>query len=323
MHEISLRQIRAVIAVCEESSFTRAAERELATQSGISQRIAALEKTLGVKLFDRSVEGVRPTAAGRQYYQRCVEAVGAIRIAADEIVRPEGALSGPLRIGITAAFARVALAPALKRFVCDYPEVRIKVFEGYSSTLVEKVASEQLDFAVVPNFEQRLGVSCRPLVTDREVLVSARSRGLSNSPVRLRDIRPLRLVLPGASNVHQGNVESYCRTNNIQVDELIEMEGMVGTLEFIAESDWMCILPSLMIPNLERLNLVASPITDPSLHSDFMIAEPSRCPLTHRARLFLGQFEAELKLASNNYVSAPCPKLRAHADAADAQMRDV
>ena len=78
---ISLRQIRAVIAVCEERSFTRAAARENATQSGISQHIAAVERALGVTLFERSTVGVTPTAAGTRYYRRCVDAVGALEAA--------------------------------------------------------------------------------------------------------------------------------------------------------------------------------------------------------------------------------------------------
>jgi len=57
MANIPLRQIRAVIAVCEEGSFTRAAERENATQSGISQHVAAIERTLG-----SSCSSARPAA---------------------------------------------------------------------------------------------------------------------------------------------------------------------------------------------------------------------------------------------------------------------
>ena len=60
MANIPLRQIRAVIAVCEEGSFTRAAQRENATQSGISQHVAAVERTLKVKLFDRTSGGGHP-----------------------------------------------------------------------------------------------------------------------------------------------------------------------------------------------------------------------------------------------------------------------
>ena len=67
MRNIPLSQIRAVIAVCEEGSFTRAAERENATQSGISQHVAAVERALGVRLFERSTAGVAPTPAGQRY----------------------------------------------------------------------------------------------------------------------------------------------------------------------------------------------------------------------------------------------------------------
>ncbi len=85
MAEIALRQIRAIIAVCEEGSFTAAAARENATQSGISQHVAAVERLLGVKLFERSARGVTPTPAGQRYYRRCIEAVGQIAKANAEV----------------------------------------------------------------------------------------------------------------------------------------------------------------------------------------------------------------------------------------------
>src|ERR1043166_8531728 len=85
MSDVSLRQIRAVVAVCEEGSFTRAAARENATQSGISQHIAALERALGVRLFERSTAGVRATPAGLRYYRRCIEALGTLKTGTEEM----------------------------------------------------------------------------------------------------------------------------------------------------------------------------------------------------------------------------------------------
>lgn len=64
MFGTALRQIRAVIAVGEEGSFTRAATRENATQSGFPQHLANVERSLRVKLFERSTVGVTPTPAG-------------------------------------------------------------------------------------------------------------------------------------------------------------------------------------------------------------------------------------------------------------------
>ena len=55
MANIPLRQIRAVIAVCEEGSFTRAAQRENATQSGISQHVAAVTHAYGSEIFNPPV----------------------------------------------------------------------------------------------------------------------------------------------------------------------------------------------------------------------------------------------------------------------------
>src|SRR5437868_15084628 len=100
MAGIALRQVRAVIAVCEEGSFTRAAERENATQSGISQHVAAVERTLGVKLFERSSAGVIPTPAGLRYYRGCVAAVGMLEKGNEEARAPAGAGVGDLRRGV-------------------------------------------------------------------------------------------------------------------------------------------------------------------------------------------------------------------------------
>ena len=132
MRNIPLGQVRAVIAVCEEGSFTRAAMRENATQSGISQHVAAVERKLGVKLFARGAGQVTPTPAGMRYYKSCVAAVGALENAAEEARALAGQVTGELRIGLMPTFTRAVLAPVLDDFVPRCPEVRLHIVEGYS-----------------------------------------------------------------------------------------------------------------------------------------------------------------------------------------------
>src|ERR1700693_4674708 len=179
MRNIPLRQVRAVIAVCEEGSFTRAAERENATQSGISQHVAAVERTLGVKLFERTTGAVKATPAGYRYYKRCVEAVGMLAHAAEEARSLAGQVTGELRIGLMPTFTRAVLAPVLDDFVPHCPEVRLHIVEGYSGLLTEMVLDGDLDFAVVPAFEGAMGLKSRLLVRDREMLISGPKRRLS------------------------------------------------------------------------------------------------------------------------------------------------
>jgi len=295
MPGIALRQVRAVIAVCEEGSFTRAAEREHATQSGISQHVAAVERALGVKLFERSSAGVVPTPAGLRYYRRCVEAVGLLATADEEARAIAGAVTGDLRVGLMPTFTRAVLAPTLEYYVPRYPDVRLHIVEGYSGVLTEMVRSDELDFAIVPAFEGQVGLRSRLLVSDREVLISGPQRGLVPlAPVRLAEIGPLKIVVPGPHNIRRRNLETYFQTHGVEVASMLEMDAMIGTLEFVARSDWVTVLPSVISVNdIARDELVVNPIADPPLHIECIVIQPSRRTLTTEARLFLERFEAE------------------------------
>jgi DNA-binding transcriptional LysR family regulator len=296
MPPIPLRQIRAVIAVCEEGSFTRAAERENATQSGISQHVAAVERTLGVKLFERTPAGVTPTPAGLRYYKRCVEAVGALDDAADEARSLGRQVTGDLRIGLMPTFTRAVLAPVLDDFVPRCPEVRLHIVEGYSGLLTEMVIEDELDFAVVPGFEGMIGLTSRLLLRDREMLISGPKRGLIPlAPVRLADCKPLKIVIPGPDNIRRRNLETYFQSHGVEIDAMLEMDAMIATLEFVARSDWVTVLPSVISVNdIGRGELIVNPLVEPELHAEFVVIQPARRVLSTQARLFLDRFEREV-----------------------------
>jgi LysR family tcuABC transcriptional regulator len=296
MTEIALRQIKAIIAVCEEGSFTRAAARENATQSGVSQHVAAAERTLGVKLFERSATGVTPTPAGQRYYKRCVEAVGQLANAADEVRGFAARVSGDLRIGLIPTLTRAALAPALAEFKSRHPDVRLHIVEGYSGWLTEMVHAGELDFAVVPAAESRVGLKSRLIVRDREMLVSNARLGLTHlQPVRLKDCGPLKIILPGRANVRRRNIDVYCQTHGVEVADVIEMDAMISTLQFVLQSDWVAILSGLIcFADIGRHDRVISPIYDPPLIAEFVVISPARRMLSTPAQLFLETFEAEI-----------------------------
>lgn len=296
MYNIPLRQVRAVIAVCEEGSFTRAAARENATQSGISQHVASVERTLGVRLFQRSAGRVVPTPAGLRYYKSCVGAVGALEKAVEQARAVAGQVSGKLRIGLMPTFTRAVLAPVLDDFVPHCPEVRLHIVEGYSGLLTKMVLDEELDFAVVPAFEGTIGLKSRLLVRDREMLLSGPRAGFKPlSPVRLAECKPLKIVLPGPDNIRRRNLETYFQTHGVDIDTKLEMDAMIATLEFVARSDWVTILPSVISVNdLYRSELVVNPLVAPQLHAEFVVIEPTRRTLSTQAHIFLQRFEREV-----------------------------
>jgi DNA-binding transcriptional LysR family regulator len=296
MRHIPLRQVRAVIAVCEEGSFTRAAARENATQSGISQHVAAVERKLGVKLFERANGRVTATPAGLRYYKSCVEAVGALDNAAEQARSLAGQVTGELRIGLMPTFTRAVLAPVLEDFVPRCPEVRLHIVEGYSGLLTQMVLDDELDFAVVPAFEGTIGLRSRLLVRDREMLISGARRGLTPlAPMRLADIKPLKIVMPGPDNIRRRNLDTYFQSHGVEVEAMLEMDAMIATLEFVARSDYVTVLPSVISVNdIGRGELIVNPIVEPELHAEFVVIQPTRRSLSTQARLFLERFEREV-----------------------------
>jgi LysR family transcriptional regulator, nitrogen assimilation regulatory protein len=113
--------------------------------------------------------------------------------------------------------------------------------------------------------------------------------------VRLSEIAPLKVVVPAPHNIRRRNLETYFQTHGIDVAATLEMDAMMGTFEFVARSDWVTVLPSVIAVNdMAKGDLVVNPIVDPPLHIDCVVIQPSRRTLSTQARLFLERFEAEV-----------------------------
>jgi DNA-binding transcriptional LysR family regulator len=291
----SLQDIRLFVAAYEERSFTTAAERENATQSGVSQHIRKLEEALGVKLFTRDKGQVAPTPAGDGYYQRCIDVLRAYEAATRAARAYARGLEGEVTVGLMPTMTRCALAPALSHFIEEHPNVTVRVIEGYSGTLTQRVRGGELDFAIVPAFPGLAGLKSRLFLHTPEVLVSRASSGLRHlEPLRLADLGPIKLILPSPINTRRRTLETYCASNGVQVSRALELDAMFGTLDLISRSDWVAILPGIMMAiDGAGGELCINPIVSPELGLDLVMIEPSRRQMTEAALAFLGRMELE------------------------------
>lgn len=285
----SLRNIRLFVATYEERSFTAAAQREHATQSGVSQHIRNLEERLGVQLFVRSRGGIAPTPAGDAYYVRCVELLRLVEEADAAAQRFDKGLTGEIFVGLMPTMTRSALAPALSRFTRDHPNVAVRIVEAYSAVLTQQIRSGELDFAIVPALPATAGVSIRPFLRTIELLVSNRNVTRDHlAPLRLKDQGHLKLVVPGQGNTRRRSIEIYLASNGVTYERLLELDAMLGTLDFVSRSDWVTILPGIMMASdIEQHSVTINPIIDPVFFLDLVMIEPSRRSMSAPARMFL------------------------------------
>ena len=295
---MNIRQVQYFAAVYEEGGFRKAALRENCTQSGISQHIRKLEERLGVSLFERIPQGVSLTVAGSEYYTLCIPILRSIHEAEQKIAELRGSLSGTIRAGLIPSLTKGVLAQALDAFVREHPGVEFHLIEAYSQSLTEQVIANKLDFAIVPVMPETSvpGLRRRVLSIEKELLLSGPSLGLNElEPIPLADLADMKLVLPSPANSRRPYLDSQIAKAGIVPARIMNIDGMTGTLEFVAESDWVTILPvTNCINELGRGRMTLNPIVKPEIIFEFILIEPSHRPLSAAARLFIEKIETRL-----------------------------
>jgi LysR family nitrogen assimilation transcriptional regulator len=302
----SLRDIKLFVAVYEERSFTAAATRENATQSGVSQHIRKLEDSFRVKLFIRGTGGAVPTPAADCYYDHCIDVLRA-HGAAGRAVRVFGlGIEGAIKVGLMPTMTRCVLAPTLTRFIKEHPNSAVRIVEGYSAGLTQQVQNGDLDFAIVPAFPGAMGLRSRLFLRTPEVLVSSLKSPLTHAkPVRLRTLNSINLVVPSKANTRRNLIETYLSSNGIKINRHLELDAMLGSLDFVAQSDWLCILPGIMMAESNKnRSFTVNPIVEPRFGLDLIQIEPSRQVLSVAASAFLEILEQEASRLNKRWPPA-------------------
>ena len=251
---ISLSGMQALVAVIEEGSFTRAAHRLNATQSGVSQQIGKLERRLDVILLQRGPSGVDPTPAGQALYRKSVAVLEEIARAETEARSYAGGMTGTIRLGLMPALTRSLMGPVLRRLMKAQPNLTITGVEAVSTDLIERVKSDALDVAIVPVFDAPPSLRCRAVGSSPEVLVGrGRRHPLHMKPVSLAELGSLKLILQSAGNMRRERILAHLRAQGVEITGLLDLDSMFGTLEYAAASDYLTILPAIMvIPEIEQ-----------------------------------------------------------------------
>ena len=293
---MDIRQLEQFVAVYEEGRFSSAARRENCTQPALSVQIRNLEEEFGVALFTRSRRGVTPTVAGKRLYSRglaILSAVADTRIAVREL---SGDITGSITIGTVPSVSRSALPAALSRFTEAHPNVELTLDEAYGGTLTERVAAGELDFAVVTSAVSHEGIEATLLAEHEMALVSGPSSGFKPfDRVRLKDLPPLRMVLPTRRHAIRQLIDTHIARAELVIESSIESDGLNTTLEYVRHSGWSTLTAvASVIDTVESGTLIINPIVRPRADLDYYLIRQMRQPLTGAADRLVNLLREEL-----------------------------
>jgi DNA-binding transcriptional LysR family regulator len=185
---VELRQLAVFVAVAEEGSFTRAADRLHVVQSAVSAGVRNLERELGARLFDRSTHKVQLSDAGGALLPEARATLAAAGAARDAVDAVRGGVRGTIVLGNMQAqgMRSIDVAGMLAELRAEHPAVEVQIRQGGSLEMTTKVRDGELDLAFVARPDQRF--PRRRAGPPGERTDRAR-RGRSNPHNRLRDKR--------------------------------------------------------------------------------------------------------------------------------------
>lgn len=181
---MNLKECSYFIAIAEEQSLSRAAERLYMAQSSLSQFLSTLEAECGTKLFIRTSRGVRITDAGRLLLKFSYKTLSSLHSVEAEMQDLSTLQRGRVIVGISSFRGSYLLPPVLNAFHLDYPHIEVEFVEENSLALEQRLLKGDIDIAllVLPTTDSR--IVSKFLMKDEICLITS-----ANHPI-MQHVRP-------------------------------------------------------------------------------------------------------------------------------------
>jgi len=219
MAQSSLAELDAILMIARRGKFRTAALELGMSSTALSNAVGKLERTLGVRMFNRTTRSVSLTEAGQAFVARVAPAVHEIHEAMDAVRSQQATPSGTLRINAFPTAAREIFAPLVLPFVRTYPQVHVDIVtEG---RLVDIVAGgfdfgvRSVDLVPVDMIAIPLGSGRRNVVVGAPAYLEA--HGTPKAPQDLARHSCLRVRLPNGA-IYRWPFEKDGRSVHVDVE---------------------------------------------------------------------------------------------------------
>lgn len=265
-HPFTLRQLQYALAVAEELSFHRAAERCHVSQPSLSAQVAELEESLGVRLFERDRRRVLVSKAGEQLLgslRRALVSADDLALAARQNVDP---LNGTLSLGVIPTVSPYFLPPVTRALRARFPHLKLQWTEDKTATLAKSLADGRLDAAVVA-LEAELGpVEHELIAKDHFLLAAAPGHPLlaASAPLSRRELAGTDVLLLDEGHCLREQALEFCSRARARELEF-RATSLPTLLQMVAGGAGVTLLPELAMPTeSSRAGVAVRPFADPA-----------------------------------------------------------
>ncbi|MDT2005280.1 LysR family transcriptional regulator [Rhodococcus opacus] len=272
---MEIRQLRALVAVADTGSVTRAAQVLHLVQPAVTRHIATLEDELGTQLFERSRAGMLLTEVGEQVLERARRALREIDRAKEVASTADHSVSGHVSVGLLPSVARVIGLRLSDAIVSHHPGLQLQLTVGYAGHLAKWLESGAVDFAILFDQPMSSAFSVDPVaIEELWAIAPPGSLDDAGSPIPLEYVLAQPMIIPNPPHGLRTLIDAAAA--RLGISPSVRLETNDATLQRALVADglgWSMLPASMATAGAQGDDVIAVPTT-PSLRRTLSLVRP-------------------------------------------------
>jgi DNA-binding transcriptional LysR family regulator len=245
---MDLMQLEHFLAVADERTFTRAAERVFRTQPALSQSIKKLEKSVGAPLFARDLNGVSLTEAGKFLVEYARKMVTMRDEATRSISRLQALKAGTLSLAANESAELYLLPGPLKHFIQLFPEVKVRIQRGSLDEIPRKVLDREVQIGFVRDTSAFQELHSVEVYTDEMAVIASPDNPITlKKPASIQDLDGISLIVHRFCNWTEDTVLRLFRQHSLDYRVAVEVPSIESIKNLVLSDVGIAVVPRIAV----------------------------------------------------------------------------
>jgi DNA-binding transcriptional LysR family regulator len=284
---VTLRQLRAFVALARTGSFTLAAESLFVTQSALSGLIKEFEQALGVRVVDRSTRRIQLSDMGRELYPLLEKNLHDLDRVLQDVAERKDLKSGLVRVAAPQLMASTLLPEVIAAYSAQQPNIQIKLIDSVVESISSRVFSGEVDFGIGPERDSNSDILAETLFEGRFMAVFPKGHALGKlKKIRWADFAAYPIITLQGQFTERLKMDLRASAAEVNITPANEVAFMSTAVAMVKAGLGVttCMTYAASLVSLYQLEM--RPLLEPVVRRSFYTFTQNRRSLTPAAQSF-------------------------------------
>ena len=292
---MDIKQISYFMAVAQEGSFSRAAEKLEVSQPTLSMAVKKLEEELGAELFYSFNRRQNLTDEGLRLKEGAAKLLEVYQETIENVKLSDHVGSGVVTLGLSPLFGACFFGDLIPSFSAAYPNIKINMLEDGANKIDELVEKGEVDLAVTLNTERTASFASCHFSTQRNVALLHKKHPLANAKsITVADLKEDSFAIFNQDFILNRQIMSACHAAGFRPKIALLSSQWDFMVELVSRNRAVSILPKPVLDKHPDPNVVCVPLMDSMKYWDIVLAWNKQKYMSKSCRLFLDYVKENL-----------------------------